>query len=425
MGKHAKKSDTALDNIAKPQKTTRRRFIIRRIAVIVLALILVGAGAAFGYVKYMEGKMKPKGLMAQAIAAVISKPAPKEPVNFLLMGADATEEDPTGRADSIILIHADFQKKKATMISIPRDLRVEIPDNGKDKINHSYHFGGPALTIKTVEEYTGLPIHHYGVVDYQGFINIVNAIGGVEVDVKEDMVDDELGDPIDKGKQKLDGLQALFYVRYRNTGRGDFTRMEDQQNFARSLINESTRLQNAFKLPRLINILTSNIQTDMSIGEMLDYANIVRSFKQDNLTTVTLPGNPQTINEVSYVVPDQEKVDLILDAIKNNKEIDPLILEDVYPGEVNVKVLNGSGTEGAGGEVADILGNAGYSIVMLGNADRADYAKSIIFYTKADHAKALKVKSDLKEDLPDIRLTESSTIDSSVHVIVIVGKDYL
>jgi len=392
--------------------------------VITIALLLVGVGAAFGYVKFLEGKMKPKGLMARAIAAVISKPVPKEPVNFLILGADATEDDPTGRSDSIILVRVNFEKKTATMVSIPRDFRVDIPDNGLDKINHAYHFGGPALTIKTVEEYTGLDIHHYAVVNYEGFVNIVNTLGGVEVDVKEDMVDDELGEPIDKGLQRLDGNQALFYVRYRNTAMGDFTRIEDQQNFARSLINESTRIQTAFKIPSLVNTLTEFIQTDMSLAEILEYANAARSFKQENFNTVMLPGIPGNIEGVSYVIPEQDKVDMILAAVRADQPIDPLLLEDVYPGDVNVKVLNGSGVEGSGGEVADILGNAGYNIVLLGNADRNDYAASIIYYAKADHAKALKLKSDLKEDLPDVKLTESSTLDPSVHVIVIVGKDY-
>ncbi|MFA5866633.1 MAG: LCP family protein [Actinomycetota bacterium] len=423
MGKHFRSAGPSVDSTDKPKKS-RKSIIIRRVVIAVLVIFLVIAGSAFAYVKYLEGKMQPSGLMAKAIAAVISKPVPKEPVNFLVMGADVTEEDPTGRADTLFIVRVNFETKQATMVSIPRDFYVEIPGNGKDKINHSFNYGGPALTIKTVQEYTGLPIHHYVVVDYQGFVNIVNALDGVTVNVKERMVDDELGEPLDTGVQKLDGNQSLFYVRFRNTGRGDFARIEDQQNFARALVDESTRIQNAFKIPALINILTENIKTDMSLTQMLDYANEARSFKQDNLTTVILPGVPDMIDGVSYVRPTQDKVDLILDALKNNRPIDPLLLEDVEPSEVTIKVLNGGGTEGVGTEVADILANSGYNIATIGNADRSDYPKTVIYYNKQNHAKALKVKSDLKEDLPDIRLTESSTIDPTVTVIVIVGKDY-
>ncbi len=423
MAKHARPKGPSLDTIAKPRHS-RRRIIITRIVVIILAILLVGVGSAFGYVKFLEGKMQPKGLMARAIAAVISKPVPKEPLNFLVMGADADAADPVGRADTIMLIHVDFDKRKAVMVSIPRDFRVDIPGNGTDKINHSYHFGGPALAIKTVQQYTGLPIHHYAVVDYNGFMKLVDAIGGVDVNVKERMVDSELGDPIDKGPQHMDGLTALHYVRFRNTARGDFTRIEDQQNFARALIDQSAKIQNTFKLPTLIKIGSENVQTDMSISEMLSYANDIRSFKQDDLTTVTLPGAGETINDVSYVIPDQDKVDTILDFIKKNQPINPLLLEDVSPGDVNVKVLNGSGIEGIGGEAADMLSNKGYQIVTIGNADRPDYATSIIYYAKVNYGKALKLKSDLKNDLPDVKLTESSSLDPSVHLILIVGKDY-
>lgn len=422
MGKYARSNGPSQNNFDKPKKS--RKVIVRRIIVAFLAVMLIAAGSAFAYVKYLEDRMQPKGLMAKAIAAVISKPIPKEPVNFLVLGADATENDPTGRADTIIIVHVDFEKKQATMISIPRDFYVEIPGNGKDKINHSFNYGGPALTIKTVQEYTGLPIHHYVVVDYQGFINIVDALGGVTVNVKEEMVDDELGEPLYPGVQKLNGGAALFYVRFRNTALGDFTRIADQQNFARALIDESTRIQNAFKIPTLINIVTSNIKTDMSLSQMMDFANEARSFKQENLTTVMLPGVPDMIDDVSYVVPTQDKVDLILEAVINNKPIDPLLLEDVDPADVTVKVLNGSSTEGVGSEVADLLANRGYNIAIVGNADHSDYAKTVIYYAKVNYTKALKVKSDLKEELPDIQLTESSTIDPTVTVIVIVGKDY-
>ncbi len=389
-----------------------------------LALVLVGAGAAFGYTKYIEGKMHPKGLMARAIAAVISDPKPTEPVNFLILGADAAPEDPVGRSDSIIIAHIDFQTNKATMVSMPRDSRVDIPGYGKDKINHSYHYGGAALTIKTIEQWTGIQINHYVVVNFNSFSKIVDTLGGIDVNVKERMVDDELGDPIEAGQQHMDGLTALHYVRFRNTAMGDFTRIEDQQNFARALLQQSKKFQTAFKIPTLVKILSENVETDMSVSEMLTYANSARQFKESDLTTVMLPGVPDNIDGVSYVIPNQEKVDLIMAAVIKNQAIDPLLLEDVSPGDVNVKVLNGSGTEGIGGEVADILSNKGYSIATIGNADRADYAKSIIYYAKADYAKALKVKSDLKGDIPDIQLTESSTIDKSVHVIVIVGKDY-
>lgn len=407
------------------QKVGRRRLIVKRILVVFLTFLLIATGTAFGYVKYIEGKMHPKGKLAGAIAAVLSRPQPKEPVNFLIIGADAIPDEDAGRSDTLIVLHVDRNANKGTMISIPRDFRVTIPGQGKDKINHAFNYGGTPLTIKTIEEYTGLPIHHYVVINYEGFQEMVDTVGGVNVTVDKYMEDEELaGGPLEEGPQQLNGIQALFFVRWRNDPKGDFTRIEHQQVFFRALIDESTRITNSFRLPQLANAVANHVETDMSVSEMLDFAGQIKSVTQEKLVTVTLPGTSDTIDGVSYVIPDQEKVDMVMELIRNNKPVDPALLEVVEPSEVNVKVLNGSATEGVGGEVGDILGNEGFQIVEVGNADKSDYATSILFYRKADYAKALKVKSTLKDHLPNIQLTESSTLDPQAHVLLIVGRDY-
>lgn len=403
-------------------KMLHRRLIIKRILIGFLAVLLVATGSAFAYVKYIEGKMQPKGKLAGAVAAVLSEPAPQEPVNFLVLGCDRTEED-SGRSDTIMVLRVDLNKNKAVMISIPRDFRVEIPDHGTDKINHSFNYGGPALTIKAVEKLTGLSINHYVVVDYNGFIGIVDTIGGVDINVDERMVDDELGDPIEAGPQKMDGVTALHYVRWRNDPRGDFARIDHQQKFARALIDQSSSLLNAFKIPQLVNIVSSSVETDMTMADMLSYAGHTKSVNQNNLTTITLPGAPGDVDGVSYVMPDWDKVELIMDLVRNDKPLDEAIAMEIQPYDITAKVLNGSATEGAAGEVADFLSNKGYQIVSVGNADRNDYAKSVLFYAKANYGKALNLKSALKEVLPDIEVKESNTLDSQ-DVLLIVGSDY-
>jgi len=400
-----------------------RRLIAKRILIGFLAVLLVATGSAFAYVKYIEGKMQPKGQLAGAVAAVLSEPAPKEPVNFLIMGSDYTEED-DGRSDTIMLLRVDLNKNKGVLISIPRDFRVEIPGQGTDKINHSFNYGGPALTIKTVEKLTGLSINHYAVVDYNGFIGMVDAVGGVEIDVDQRMVDDELGDPIEEGRQRMDGLTALHYVRWRNDPRGDFVRIEHQQKFARALIDQSGSILNAFKIPQLVNIVSSSVQTDMSMADMLSYSGHVKSVNQNNLTTITLPGAAGEVDGTSYVIPDWEKVELIMDLVRNDKPLDEALAMEIQSYDISAKVLNGSPTEGVAGEISDFLSNKGYQVVSVGNADKNDYAKSVLFYQKANYAKALNIKTALKELLPDIELKESDTLDSQSDVLLIVGSDY-
>lgn len=422
MGKHAATSSAT--SLLAPGKSRRRQMIIRWVTIAVLSALLLGIGAGYVYVKWLEAKMHPSGELASAIAKFLSKPAPREPVNFLIIGSDVTPVEDRGRSDTLMILRADLDKKKGVLISIPRDFYVEIPGHGQDKINHSYNYGGVPLTIQTVEQYTGLDINHYAVVDYNGFTQIVDAIGGVTVDVDERMVDWELGDPIEKGRQKMDGVTALHYVRWRNDPRGDFARIEHQQKFARALIDESSRVLTAFKLPQLVNIVANNVQTDMTISEMLNMVNAVRSLNQENLDTVSLPGSPDMIDGVSYVIPDQEKVDMILTLVKQGKPVDTALFEDVAASEITVKVLNGSGAEGVAKEIGDILTNQGCQLIVSGNADKSDYKTSLIYYRKENLAEALKVQKLLKDDLPKAQLSESNNLDSQNDVVVIVGGDY-
>lgn len=418
MGKHSGTSTLVIG------KNRRQQLIIRWVLIGLLASLLLGIAAGYIYIKYLENKMHPRGALAAAIGKFLSKPAPREPVNFLIIGSDVTPKEDRGRSDTLMILHTDLDKNKGVLISIPRDFRVDVPGHDMDKINHAYNYGGVPLTIQTVESYTGLDIHHYVVVNYDGFVKIIDAIGGMTVDVDERMVDWELGEPIEKGRQRMDGVTALHYVRFRNDPRGDFTRIERQQKFARALIDESTRILNAFKIPQLINIVANNVETDMTISEMLSLANTVRVLKQENLETVSLPGTSGSIDGVSYVIPDQDKVDLILWLVKQNKPIDKALFEDIPAHEISVKVLNGCGVEGVAADVGDILANEGCQLIVAGNADRTDYKNSTIYYRKEDYAKALKVQKILKEDLPNATLSESSNLDSQNDVVVIVGRDF-
>lgn len=163
--------------------------VIKWIAIVIMASLLIGMATGYAYVKVLENKMRPKGAIAQAISKVLSEPAPREPVNFLIIGNDWTPKEGVGRSDTLMILRADLSKNKGVLISIPRDFRVEIPGNGKDKINHAFAYGGVPLTISTLEDYTGLSINHYIVVNYRGFQEVVDATGGITIDVDQRLVD--------------------------------------------------------------------------------------------------------------------------------------------------------------------------------------------------------------------------------------------
>ena len=167
-------------------------------------------------------------------------------MNILLIGSDksAVPGDP-GRSDTQMLVRLDPETKSISMLSLPRDLRVYIPDHGYDKMNAAYAYGGPALVIKTFRELTGLPVNHWIEVDFAGFWHVVNILGGVYIPVDHRYFVPDSADyksiDLEPGYQLVRGKQALNFVRFRHDQKGDFTRMQRQQLFLKEMQRQSGR----------------------------------------------------------------------------------------------------------------------------------------------------------------------------------------
>lgn len=232
----------------------------------------------------------------------------KNIVNILVLGLDQLENEPA-RADSIMVMSINQDTDEVAMVSIPRDSRVEIPGRGKDKLNHAMVYkGGITLMKATVEELLGVPIHHYVYTNFNGFIKIVDILGGVEIDVPRRMVYDDIYYPIDlkAGKQRLNGNQALQFVRFRADAEGDFGRMRRQQEFIRAVAEETLRPKTLLKAPQLLEQAARHIRTDMSIPELLSFARRASAINMDEVVTVTLPGRNINVNGVAYVSLDED-----------------------------------------------------------------------------------------------------------------------
>ena len=165
---------------------------------------------------------------------------PPATLDILLLGTDARPGEKGGNTDTIILAH--FDKDRLALLSIPRDTRVNIPGHGWDKINAAYGFGGPGLTASVVSELTGIPVSKYVLLHWDGFIKIVDLLGGVTVNVPRNMYYyDRVDGPrykidLKKGLQHLDGHQALAFVRFREEALGDIDRTRQQQEFLKALL---------------------------------------------------------------------------------------------------------------------------------------------------------------------------------------------
>lgn len=236
-------------------------------------------------------------------------PESPDAMDILVLGSDTRGAGTGGRSDTLILVHVDPSQDYLSILSIPRDLRVNIPGHGLNKINAAYAYGGPALSIRTVKQLTGININHFIEVDFAAFQDLTNALGGVYVDVDRRYYNaDPSYEPINisPGYQLLDGHDALEYVRFRHDQNADFGRMERQQRFLSLLRGQLTALGPSLlpKLPGLVNALFTNATTDLGANDILKLAYWGVKLNGDRIRQVRITGATPTIGGVSYVVAD-------------------------------------------------------------------------------------------------------------------------
>ncbi len=216
----------------------------------------------------------------------------------VLLGSDARAGE-ASRSDTIVVAKAG-----EGMLAVPRDTLVEIPGLGEDKINAAFATGGPELTVKTLENLTGLPINNYVVVHFDGVEDIVNALGGVTLEVEQsiEVGIDVLPVYIKTGTQTLNGIEALAYVRFRDTPTADIGRIGRQQGFLQELAKEATSPAKLPRLPATARAVWRNIDTNMNPLEATRFA--IRMRLTGGTEAEIYPGTPQYIGGISYWVPD-------------------------------------------------------------------------------------------------------------------------
>jgi LCP family protein required for cell wall assembly len=224
----------------------------------------------------------------------------------VLLGSDARAGE-ASRSDTIVIMKAG-----GGMLAVPRDTLVEIPGVGEDKINAAFATGGPELTVETLENLTGVPIDNYVVVNFGGVTDIVDAMGGITLEVDEPIRVGIEGRSVSipAGTRELDGLEALAYVRYRGGPTADIGRIGRQQKFLRQLAWEATAPANLPRLPATARAVWSNINTNMN---PLEAARLAVRTRLSGIEEAELyPGAPQYIGGISYWVPDKKAGDQVV-----------------------------------------------------------------------------------------------------------------
>jgi LCP family protein required for cell wall assembly len=255
-----------------------------------VAVVLIVGGVALGYYLWLDAKVSAanhrvsdatrEALASDPTTVVGETPStlPESPdaENILILGSDTRTGTVEGsRSDTIILLHVDPTNNYMSMLSFPRDLRVEVEGYGTHKLNYAFATGGAALTIKTIQQFTGLDIDHYLEVDFKAFTDMTDKLGGVYVEVDRPyhytggeyaMID------LKPGYQLLDGFNALSYVRYRHDMNADFGRMERQQRFLNALRQQAMGWDLGLKLPGLVGSFFDNVTTDLGTNDFIKLA---------------------------------------------------------------------------------------------------------------------------------------------------------
>lgn len=344
-------------------------------------------------------------------------------LHVLLVGVDdglyAPDKKGRGRSDTLMVASYDPKSGEISLLSIPRDTRVEIPGRKyKERINHAFAYGGIDLTMRTVRQFLHIPLRYYVQIDTAGFRRLVDAIGGVPIDVEKDMkyTDKAGGLYIDlkAGPQVLNGEQAEGYVRFRKTD-SDLMRAQRQQKFIAAAIKEVVKPGNLLKINQLYKIATDAVQTNIPVGVALRYLPLVKSLQGDKITTHTIEGSDLWLRGVYYYEPDMDKLAELVETYFYSG------LDKSINQQIKVRVAIGNGNQGSGKEVAHLLSKNGFDVRDVIMADRSDYQVSQVISTRkqSDGAVAVAEVLSIHEILRDIQAKETAD------VIVIVGKDML
>lgn len=362
-------------------------------------------------------------------------PEKDEPINVLILGVDAKDEKSSknARTDTMMLATFNPASKKVNVISIPRDSRVVIRGHkGMDKINHAHAYGGPDLSMKTVKDLLGIPVHYYVRIDYRALGKIVDDLGGVEIDVPMNMkYSDPTADPplkidLKKGVQVLNGDKAMQFVRFRKGyADQDLGRIKAQQNFLKALADRLLQPQTIVKLPNLIKTFSNYVSTDMPVSVMTSYGLKVNGIKMEDITTITLPGQPKTVSSISYYIPDTGKIETLMNELyhegyKNTQQVNKSADLNEFKSDVTIEVLNGSGISGVATDVSNKLKAEGYNIVNVDTVKGIKYNQTHIYDRKNKASEAAKIAKLLGVKNVEKDIHEQAEAD----ITIIVGSDY-
>ncbi len=346
-------------------------------------------------------------------------------VNILLLGIDRRAEEPadTTRTDTMMVISVDPVAHSAVMLSFPRDLWVNIPGYGEQRINVAHSIGGPNLAARTIEANFGMPMHYWARIDFDGFRKIVNTLDGVLIDVERPIKDDEYPTAdygyqrvyIPPGPQVMDGETALIYARSRHS-ESDFGRAHRQQRVLLAMRERALQFNILPKLPQLYTEANEAVFSNMELADMLSLAGLANELDSGRVSSVVFDTNYATPFEgeagQQLLQPNYGAIAYVIARVNAGLEPEPARLE----------ILNGSEVEGLAARTGDLLASWGFEIVSIAPADRTDYqgTQIVVLGNRLQSAERLAEALGLPPDAVRSEPTPGSYAD----LRIIVGNGF-
>jgi LCP family protein required for cell wall assembly len=426
-----------------PSAATRRRRTGLLVMSALSALVLIASGTSWALTGWMSGALNRFDVFGGLSEE--GRPDQTGGLTFLVIGSDNRDEmseeaqedlsvgsTPGQRSDSMMLVRLNHDRDRVTVVGIPRDLWVEVPGQGPDKINAAYAHGGPQLAVRTVESVTDVRVDHYVEVDFGGFVDVVDALGGIEVCLPEAIHDPKAHLDMEAGTHRVDGTEALAFARTRATSRGDLDRIDRQQQVLSAMLDQAMStdtLSNPAKLTDFLDSALSSVTVDQGLdtGAINELAYQMRDLDMDEVTFTQVP-----IADMEYWTPrgdvavlwDEPAARELFAAVRADRPLGGSPEEErpepeLRPGDVRVRVFNGIGTAGLGAQLDADLAAAGFQVsAPAQNWSSLDVATTQVRHGADDAAEAEYVAGMI----PGSQTVEDTALDGELQIVI--GFDY-
>ena len=429
-------TSTREDRLAYEMRMNRRSYIERNVAagrrrkialVVVLAIAVVVVACVVASFVFINGINSRLVLQDSSLTAALAAESGEGSASYTLLTADFDDGDDGSTPDAFIVVRTDADAGNAYAVSIPANTRVSTANGSRAMLGELRASSGDAGVVSAVNELLGISVSHYATLDADGFVSLVDALGGVDVSLPAEISDADAGDmTLAAGEQTLSGQAALFACRADEYATNAVQmRGQVQALVAAGLMEKAQSLDGGLGYFMAMDGLANLVQTDMDVKEAGKFLDGIRSISPENVQVATLPTYSSESSGKTYQVPVTDEVTKMMDRIRAGEtpqEDVADVLGSIDAGSYTVSVYNGGDVIGAATEAADTLKQAGFNVTDTGNTSMQVYDETLIVYAKdssADAANAIVATFGIGRSLQD---TVHYSFDTDIYVVV--GKDW-